>query len=149
MYSILNEGKSVVAERYIRTLKTKNYRYMAAISKNAYIDKLDDIVNEYNNTYPRTIKIKPVDVNDNTYIGFEKEVNDKDPKFKNGDHVRISKYKNIFVKEYMPNWSEEVFVIKKVKNTVPLTYVINDLNRNEINGTFYEKEFTKDYPTRI
>ena len=82
MYSILNEGKSVVAERYIRTLKTKNYRYMAAISKNVSIDKLDDIVNEYNNTYPRTIKIKPVDVNDNTYIGFEKEVNDKDPKFK-------------------------------------------------------------------
>ena len=86
---------------------------MAAISKNVYIDKLDDIVNEYNNTYHRTIKMKPVDVKDNTYIDFEKNVNDKDPKFKIGDHVRISKYKNIFAKGYMPNWSEEVFIINK------------------------------------
>ena len=67
------------------------------------INKLDDIVNECNNTYHRTIKMKPVDVNDNTYIGFKKEVNDKDPKFKVGDHVRISKYKNIFAKGYTPN----------------------------------------------
>ena len=79
MYSIHNEGKSVVAERFIRTLKNKIYKYMTAISKNVYIDKLDDIVNEYNNTYHRTIKMKPVDVEDNTYIDFEKEVNDKDP----------------------------------------------------------------------
>ena len=114
-----NEGKSVVAERFIRTLKNKIYKYMTSISKNVYIDKLDDIVNEYNNTYHRTIKMKPVDVKDNTYIDFEKEVNDKDPKFKVGDYVRTSKYKNIFAKGYMPNWSEEVFVIKKVKNTVP------------------------------
>ena len=78
-----------------------------------YIDKLYDIVNEYNNTYHRTIKMKPVGVTDNTYIDFEKEVNNKDPKFKIGDHVRISKYKNIFAKGYMPNWSEEVFVIIK------------------------------------
>ena len=96
MYSIHNEGKSVVAERFIRTLKNKIYKYMTAISKNVYIDKLDDIVNEYNNTYHRTIKMKPVDVKDNTYINFEKEVNNKDPKFKIGDHFRISKYKNIF-----------------------------------------------------
>ena len=79
-----------------------------------YIDKLDDIVGEYNNSYHRTIKIKPVDVKDNTYIDFKKEVNDKDPKFKFGDHVTISKYKNIFAKGYMPNWSEEVFVAKKI-----------------------------------
>ena len=84
-----------------------------------YIDKLDDIVNEYNNTYHRTIKMKPVDVKDNTYIDFKKEINDKNPKFKVGDQVRISKYKNIFTKGYTPNWSDEVFVIKKVKNTVP------------------------------
>ena len=108
-----------------------------------YIDKLDDIVNEYNNTYHRTIKIKPADVKDNTYIDFKKEVNDKDPKFKVGDHVRISKYKNIFAKEYTPNWSEEVFVISKIKNAVPWTYVINDLNGEEIIGTFYEKELQK------
>ena len=119
MYSINNEGKSVVAERFIRTLKNKIYKYMTAISKNVYIDKLDDIVDEYNNTYHRTIKMKPVDVKDNTYVDFKKEVNDKDPKFKVGDHVRISKYKNIFVKGYTPNWSEKRFVIKKVRNTVP------------------------------
>ena len=85
MYSIDNEGKSVVSKRLIRTLKAKIYKYMTSMSKNVYIDKLDDIVNEYNNTYHRTIKIKPVDVDDNTYIDFEKEANDKDPKFKVGD----------------------------------------------------------------
>ena len=84
--------------------------------------------------------MKPVDVKDNTYIDFKKEVNDKDPKFKVGDHVRISKYKNIFAKGYMPNWSEEIFVIKKIKNTVPWTQVINDLNGEEIIGTFHEQE---------
>ena len=87
--------------------------------------------------------MKPVDVKDNTYIDFKKEVNDKDPKFKVGDHVRISKYKNIFAKGYTPNWSEEVFVITKVKNTVPWTYVISDLNGEEIVGTFSEKELQK------
>ena len=121
MYSIHNKRKSVVAERFIRTLKTKIYKYMTSISKNVYIDKLDDIVNEYNNTYHRTIKMKPVDVKDNTYIDSNKKVDDKDPKFKVGDHVRISKYTNIFAKGYTPNCSEEAFVIKKVKNTVPWT----------------------------
>ena len=116
---------------------------MTAISKNVYIDKLDDIVLEYNNIYHRTIKMKSVHVKDNTYIDFETEVNDKDPKFKAGDYVRISKYKNIFAKGYMPNWSEEVFTIGKIKNTVPWTYVINDLNSEEIIGTFYEKELQK------
>ena len=113
------------------------------VSKNVYINKLDDIVGEYNNTYIITIKMKPVDVKDNTYIDFKKEVNDKGLKFKVGDHVRISKYKNVFAKGYTSNWDEEVFVIKKVKNTVPWTYVINDLNGEEIIGTFYEKELQK------
>ena len=143
MYSIHNEGKFVVAERFIRTLKTRIYKYMTSVSKNVYIDKLDDLVGEYNNTYHRAIRMKSVDVKDNTYIGFKKEVNDKDSKFKVGDHIRISKYKNIFAKGYTPNWSEEVFVIKKVKNTVPWTYVINDLNGEEIVGTFYENELQK------
>ena len=143
MYSTHNEGKSVVAERFIRTLKSKIYKYMTSISKNVYIDKLDDIVDEYNNTYHTTIKMKPIDLKDNTYINTSKEINNKDPKFKVGDHVRISKYRNIFAKGYMPNWSEEVFVIKKVKNTIPWTYVINDLNGEEIIGTFYEKELQK------
>ena len=96
MYSIHNEGKSVIAERFIRTLKTKIYECMNSVSKNVYVDKLDDIVNKFNNTYRRTIKMKPVDVKDDTYIDSVKEVNDKDPKFKVGGHVRISKYKNIF-----------------------------------------------------
>ena len=111
--------------------------------KKVYIDKLDDIVNEYNNTYHRKIRMKPVDIKDNTYIDFEKEINDKDPKFKVGDHVRISKYKNISAKGYKSNWSEEVFIISKIKNTVLWTYVLNDLNGEEIIGTFYEKELQK------
>ena len=143
LYSIHNEGKSVAAERFITTLKNKIYKYMTATPKNMYIDKLDDIVNEYNNTYHRTIKMKPVNVKDNTYIDFEKKVNNKDPKFKVGEYVRISKYKNIFAKGYMPNWSEEVFIISKNRNTVPWTYVINDLNGEEIIGTFYKKNFKR------
>ena len=143
MYSTHNEGKSVVAERFIRTLKNKVYKYMTSISKNVYIDKLDNMVDKYNNTYHTTIKMKPIDVKDNTYLNVDKEINNKDPKFKVGDRLRISKYKNIFAKGYMPNWSEEVFIIKKVKNTIPWTYVINDLNGEEIIGTFYEKELQK------
>ena len=85
------------------------------------MDKLDDIVGEYNNPYRRIVKMKPIDVKDNTYFNFKKEINDRDPKLKVGDHVRISKYKNIFAKGYTPNWSEEVFVISKIKKTVPWT----------------------------
>ena len=113
---------------------------MTSISKNVYTDKLDDIVNEYNDAYHRTIKMKPIDVKDKKYINIDKELNDNDPRFKVGDHVRISKYKNIFAKGFTPNWSEEVFVNKEIKNTVPWTYVINDLNGEEIIGTFYEIE---------
>ena len=87
--------------------------------------------------------MKPVDVKDNTHIDFKKKVNDTDPKFKAGDHVRISKYKNIFAKGYSPNWYEEAFVVSKNKNTVPWTYVINDLNSEETIGTFYAKELQK------
>ena len=106
MYSTNNERKSVVAERFIRILKSKIYKHMTSISKNMYIDKLDYIVEEYNNAYHTTIKMKPIDVQDNTYINTDKEINNKDPKFKVGDHVRTSKYKNIFAKGYTPNWSE-------------------------------------------
>ena len=90
---------------------------MTSISKNMYIDKLNDIVIEYNNTHHRTIKMKPVDVENNAYINSSKDVNDKNPKFQVGDHVKISKYKNIFTKGYTPNWSEEIFVIKEVRST--------------------------------
>ena len=107
------------------------------VSKNVYIDKLGHIVGKFNNTQHRTIKMKPVHVKNSTYIDFKKEVNDKDPKFKVGNHVRISKYKDIFAKGYTPNWSEEVFVIKKVKNRAK-----NRVKKvkKEIIGTFYEKE---------
>ena len=88
---------------------------MTTISKNVYIDKLDDIVKEYNNTYHKTIEMKPINIKNNTYINFEKEVNNKDPKFKVGDYVRISKYKNIFAKGYISNWSEEVLSLVKLK----------------------------------
>ena len=116
---------------------------MTWVSKNMYLDKLDDIVHEYNNIYHRAIKMKPLDVEDNTYTDSEKEVNDKDPKFKVGDHLRISKYKNIFAKGYTPNRSEEVFVLSKIKNAPLWTYVINDLISEEVIGTFYEKELQK------
>ena len=115
MYSIHNEGKSVVAERFIRTLKTKIYKYMTSISKIVYIDKLDDIVSEYNNTDHRTIKMKPVDVKDNTYIDFKKEINLKDPKFKVGDHVRISKYKNFFLKDTCQISLKKFLLLVKLK----------------------------------
>ena len=105
---------------------------MTSISKNVYIDKLDEIVNEYNNTYHRTIKMKSVDVKSSIYIDLNRENNKEGPKFKVGGNARISKYKNIFAKGYVPNWSEEVFVIKKVKNTVLWTYTISDLNGEEI-----------------
>ena len=114
MYSTHNEGKSVAAERFIRILKNKIYTYMTSMSKNVCIDKLDNIVNKYNNAYRKTIKVKPVDVKSSIYIDSSKEINDEYPKFKIGDFVRIE-YKNIFAKGYVSNWSEEDFMIKKVK----------------------------------
>ena len=116
---------------------------MTAVSKNVYVNVLDDIVNKYNNTIHRTIKIKPIDVTDYSFAGYNEESNKKDSKFKVGDHIRISKYKNIFTRGYAPNWSEEVFLIRKIKNTVPWTYAINDLNGEEITGSFYEKVLQK------
>ena len=116
---------------------------MTAISKYVYFDVLDDTVNKDSNTIHRTIKMKPIDVKDNTYVDSKKEVNNKDPKFKVGGHIRISKYKIIFTNEYTSNWSKEVFVVKKIKITVPWTYVINNLNGEEIIVTFYEKEMQK------
>ena len=110
MFLIYNEGKSVVTERFIRTLKNNIYKYMTSVSKNVYID---DIVNKYNNTYHGTIKLKPVDVKPSIYIDFNKENNKEDPKFKVAENVKTSKYQNIFAKGYVSNWSEEVFVIKK------------------------------------
>ena len=130
MCSTNNEGKPLIAERFIRTLKTKTYKYVTSISKNVYIDKLDDIIKEYNNKYHTSIKMKPADVNYNTYIDFKKETNDKNPKFKVGDHVRISQ-----------NWLEDVFMIKKIKNTVPWTCVINDLTMKRLLVLFMKRNY--------
>ena len=133
-YSTYNEGKSAVAEKFIKTLKNKIYKHMTAVLKD--FDVLDVIVDEYDNTFHKTIKIKPIDIKLDSYSVYNVESNEKDPKFKAGDHVRISKYKNIFAKVYTPNWYEEVFAISKIKNTVPWTYVINDLNDEETIRTF-------------
>ena len=116
---------------------------MTSISKNVYIDKLGDVVNEYNNAYHRTIRMKPLDVKDNTYIDSMELHSNEDPNLEVGDHVGILRYKNIFSNGCTPNWSEETFVIKKVKNSIPWTNVINDLNGTEIIGTFFEKELQK------
>ena len=143
MYSTYNEGKSVGAERSIRTLKSKIFRDMTAISKNVYYDVLDDIVNKYNNRFHRTIKMKPIEVTSNSYAEWNENSNEKDSKFKAGDRVRISKYKNIFAKGYTQDWSEEVFIISKIKNIVPWTYAVSALNGEEINVNFYKKELQK------
>ena len=116
---------------------------MTSVSKNVYIHKLYDIVNKYNNAHHSTIKMKPADVKSSTYIDFNEKNNNEDPKFKVGDHARISKYKNICAKGYVPNWSEEVFLIKKVKNTVPLTCVIIVLTVKKFSWRFYEKDLQK------
>ena len=112
---------------------------MAAISKNVYFDVLDDIVDKYNNTAHRSIKMNSIDATSDCYAEYNKDSNKKDPKFKVGDHVRISKYKNIFAKEYTQNQSDEVFVVSKIKNTAPWTYVISGLNGEPIMGSFYKK----------
>ena len=117
MYSRHNERKSVFAERFVKSLESKIYKHMA--TENLYINELDYIVDKYINTYHRTIKIKPNDVKSSTYFEYCVEHNDKDPKFTVGDHVRISKYKYIFAKCYTPNWSEDVFFFKEIKNTAP------------------------------
>ena len=138
MCSLHIEVKSVVAERFIRTLKNKIYKHMTAVSKNIYLDVLDDIFDKHNNTYHRRIKLKPIDVKSDSYAKYK--VDSNDPKFKIGDHIRISNSKNNFAKGYAPNSSKEVFVIFKLKITVLWTYLISDPNGEEIVETLYEKE---------
>ena len=143
MYSTYNEGKSVVAERFIRTLKNKLYKHMTSIGKNVYYDVLDDIVNEHNDTKHSTIKMKPKDVkNDNKRVYID-EHSKKSARFNVGDKVRISKFNNIFVKGYSRNWSTEIFMVDKINDTVPYTYNIKDLKGEKIIGSFYDKELQK------
>ena len=143
MYSTYNKGKSVVTERFIRTLKNKIFKHTTAVSKNIYFDVLGDIIDKYDNTVDKTIKMKPIDVTSDSYAEYNEDSNVTKPKFKVGDHVRISKYKNIFAKGYTQNWSEEIFVVNRIKNTVPWTYLISDLNVEPIIGSFYEKRIAK------
>ena len=143
MYSTYNEGKSVVAERFIRTLKNKLYKHMTATGKDVYYDVLDDVVNKYNNTKHSTIKMKSIDVGNNNKRVYIDEHNKKDSKFKVDDRVRISKFKNTFAKGYTPNWSSEIFIVDKVNDTVPNTYNLKDLNDEEILGSFYDRELQK------
>ena len=140
MYSTYNEGKSVVAERFIRTLKNKLHKHMTATGKNVYYNVLDDVVNKYNNTKHSTIKMKPNIHLNEVYID---EHNEKDSKFKVGDRVRIYRHKNIFAKGYAPYCSSEIFIVNKINDTVPYTYNLKDLNDEEIIGSFYDKEFQK------
>ena len=126
MYSTYNEWKSVVAKRFIRTLKNKIFKHMTAVWKSVYFDASDDIINKNNNTVHRTIKMKPIDVTSDSYAECNEDSNVTKPKVKVGNHVRISKYKNIFAKEYTQTWSEKVFVVSKIKNTVRWTYAISD-----------------------
>ena len=151
-YSTYDEGKSVVAERFIRTLKNKLYKHKTATGKNVYYDVLDGVVTEYNNTKHNSIKIKPKDVkNDTTKSSaiarnnrvYIDEHNKKSARYNVGDRVRIPKFKNIFAKGYTPNWSREIFIINKINNTVPNTYNFKDLNDEEIIGSFYDRELQK------
>ena len=151
MYSTFMEGKSVVAERFIRTLKDKLYKHTTTTGKNVYYDALDDVVNEYNNTVHNTIKMKPIDVGANTTKSsslkrkrvYIDEHNEKDSRFKVGDRVRISKFKNIFPKGYTPNWSKEIFIVDKINDTLPYTYNLKDLNDEEIIGSYKDRELQK------
>ena len=139
MYSTYNEGKSVVAKRFNRALKNKTFKHLTAVSKNVYFDALDDIVNKYDNTVHRTIKVKPIDVTSDSYAEYNKDSNEKDPKV--GDCVRISKYENIFAKAYTQYWSERIYFFWLPKLKIQFRgLVISDLNGEPITGRFYEKE---------
>ena len=142
MYSTYNESKSVVAERFIRTLKNKLYKHMTATGKKVYYDLLDDVANKYNNTWHNSVKMKPIDVKVDKRVYID-EHNKKSARFNVGDRVRISKFKNIFAKVYTPNWSKGIFIIDKINDTIPYTYNIKDLNDEEIIGGFYDKELQK------
>ena len=143
MCSTFNEGKSVVAERFIRTLKNKLYKHMTATGKNVYYDVLDDVVNEYNNTNHNSVKMKPKDVKNDIKRVYIDEHNERDSGFKVGDRVRIIKFKNIFAEGYTPNWSTEIFIVNKIDDTVPYTYNLKDLDGEEIIGSFYDRELQK------
>ena len=140
IHSTHNELKPAVAEKFMRKFKNEIYKYIISVLKNVYTNnELDDIVNKCNNRYHIAIKMKSFDIETGTYVDFDIEKDDADPKFKVDDHIRISKYKNIFAKDCIPNCSEEVTVIKKLKNTVPMKYLVT---------IFMEKKLLKRFMKR-
>ena len=150
---IISEGrkanKILLLKDSLGRWKARFFKHMKAVSKNFYLDVLDDIVNKYNKTVHRTIKMKPIDVTSDSYAEYSEDSNVTKPRSKVGDHVRISKYRNIFAKGYIWNWSEKVFVVSKIKNTFLWTCVICDLNGEPIAGSFYEKELQKTSQERF
>lgn len=146
LYHTENEEKSCIAERFIRTLKEKISKYFTAYNTTKYYDVLDQIVSEYNNTYHNTIKMTPIEGSkkenerDIYERVFQDDLCEKKPRYKVGDRVRLSRYKNKFEKGYERNWTREIFIIDKVLQTNPITYRLQDLKGEEIIGSFYENE---------
>lgn len=147
-YNTWTDKKAAIVERWNRTIKNKIWKMFTEENTTNWIDSLQHIVDDYNNKKHSTIKMRPVEVNkDNEFQVLERlatsKTSIKDPKFKVGDFVRLSRYKNIFEKGYTGNWTEEIFEIVKVKNTVPITYTVKDMSGEMLQGTFYELELKK------
>ena len=149
-YNTYNEGKAVVVERFNRTLKSRMWKYFTANNTYNYIDVIDDLLWQYNNSRHRSIKMTPKEASlkknealvwSTLYGDLTQEA--RKAKYKVGDNVRIAKKKATFEKGYTPNWTEEVFEIIEIQNTDPVTYKVQDWNGDEIDGSFYEQELQK------
>ena len=151
LYSTENEEKSSIAERWVRTIKEKMWKYFTDNNTYKYIDALPDLVEDYNNTVHSSTKLTPKEASKNKneltvwrnlYPDRYKKYNIT-PKFSVGDEVRITKKKKVFEKGYTTRWTEELFTIKEIRDTNPITYKLTDLKGEEIEGTFYEPELQK------
>lgn len=147
-YNTYSTKKAAIVERFNRTLKNKMWKQFSLRGSYKWIDILPKLIEEYNNTKHRTIKMKPIDVNRSNEKNiletiYKKEIHLKTPKFKVNDHVRISKYKSLFEKGYTPNWTAEIFQIYKYKLTDPVTYYLKDYQQYPVQGCFYEQELQK------
>ena len=151
LYATENEEKSSIAERWIRTMKEKMFKYFTDNNTNKYIDVLPDLVEDYNNTVHSSTKLSPVEASkkENELKVWRNLYPDRyktsrlNPKFSVGDEVRITKKKKVFEKGYTTRWTEEIFTIKEIRETNPITYKLEDLQGEEIKGTFYEPELQK------
>ena len=151
LYATENEEKSSIAERWIRTMKEKMFKYFTDYNTNKYIDALPDLVEDYNNTVHSSTKLTPVEASkeENELKVWRNLYPDRyktsrlNPKFSVGDEVRITKKKKVFEKGYTTRWTEEIFTIKEIRETDPITYKLEDLQGEEIKGTFYEPELQK------